>query len=70
MFQREEETRDTMKEMMSLEKKQKRAHIPETEFVTDMKNRDNILEIENLHTNFYTDAGVVRSLRNIIDSIP
>ena len=52
MFQREEETRESMKEMMSLEKKQKRTHIPETEFVTDMKNRDNILEIEDLHTNF------------------
>ena len=32
----------------------------ESEFLTTMKNPDNSLEIEDLHTYFYTEQGVVR----------
>lgn len=70
MFQREEGTKAVTKEMMRLESQQKRKHIPETEFVTDMKNKDNILEIEDLHTYFYTDAGVVKAVNGISIDVP
>ena len=34
----------------------------ESEFVTEMKNPDNILEIEDLHTYFFTDQGIVNGV--------
>ena len=39
--------------MMSLEK-YKHRKAPESEFLTEMKNPENILEIEDLHTFFFT----------------
>ena len=42
----------------------------ESEFVTQMKNPENILEIENLHTYFYTDQGVVRAVNGVSFNVP
>ena len=42
----------------------------ESEFVTEMKNPENILEIENLHTYFYTDQGVVRAVNGVSFNVP
>ena len=38
---------------------------PESEFITRMKNPDNILEIENLHTYFFTEQGVVKAVGGV-----
>lgn len=70
MFQREEGSGAISQEMLRLESRQKRKHIPEAEYVTDMKNKDHILEIEDLHTNFYTDAGVVKAVNGISIAVP
>ena len=37
----------------------------ESEFVTKMKDDANILEIENLHTSFFTEQGVVRAVNGV-----
>ena len=42
----------------------------ESEFVTEMKNPENILEIEDLHTYFYTDQGVVRAVNGVSFNVP
>ena len=42
----------------------------ESEFVTEMKNPENILEIENLHTYFYTDQGVVKAVNGVTFNVP
>ena len=34
----------------------------ESEFISQMKNPDNILEIEDLHTFFFTEQGVVKAV--------
>ena len=34
----------------ALEKKQKRKNVPESEFLTQMHDNNNVLEIDNLHT--------------------
>ena len=57
------------KVMNELEKKKyRRAH--ESEFVTQMKNPDNILEIEDLHTYFFTDQGVVKAVNGVSFDVP
>ena len=43
---------------------------PESEFTTEMKDPDNILEIENLHTYFYTEQGVVKAVNGVSYNVP
>lgn len=57
------------KEMRRLEK-QKNRKVPESEYLTQMKNENDILEIENLHSYFFTDAGVVKAVNGVTFSIP
>ena len=42
----------------------------ESEFLTTMKNPDNILEIEDLHTYFYTEQGVVKAVNGVSYDVP
>ena len=55
--------------MMSLEaKKHRRAK--EQEFLCEMKDENNILEIDDLHTYFFTDQGVVKAVNGVSFNIP
>ncbi len=42
----------------------------ESEYITEMKNPDNILEIEGLHTYFFTEQGVVKAVNGVSFDIP
>ena len=42
----------------------------ESEFLTEMKNDENILEIDNLHTYFFTEQGVVKSVNGVSFDVP
>ena len=53
-----------------LEKKRKRKNVPESEYLTEMKNPENTVEFENLRTYFYTDAGTVKSVDSVSFSVP
>ena len=44
------------------EKQRKRKNVPESEYLTQMKNPENAVEFDNLHTYFFTDTGVVKSV--------
>ncbi len=57
------------KVMKALEKKKYRK-ADESEFVTEMKDKRNILEIEDLHTYFFTDQGVVKAVNGVSFNIP
>lgn len=50
--------------------KLKRVKRTEADYTTVMKSPDNVLEIENLETCFFTDNGVVRSVNNISFNVP
>ena len=43
---------------------------PESEFTTEMKDPENILEIEDLHTFFYTEQGVVKAVNGVSYNVP
>ena len=43
---------------------------PESEFTTEMRDPNNILEIENLHTYFFTEQGVVKAVNGVSYNVP
>ena len=57
------------KEMRRLEKEKRRPKLEE-EYLSEMKGENNILEIENLHSYFFTDQGVVKAVNGVSFSIP
>ncbi len=42
----------------------------ESEYLTKMKNSENILEIDNLHSYFFTEQGVVKAVNGVSFDIP
>ena len=61
--------RENSKIMMALERKKHRK-CDESEFITEMKDERNILEIEDLHTYFFTEGGVVKAVNGVSINIP
>ncbi len=57
------------KEMRRLEKEKNRKKA-ESEYTVTMKNDNNILEIEDLHSYFFTDQGVVKAVNGVSFEIP
>ena len=57
------------KVMKELEKKKYRK-CDESEFITSMDDDANILEIEDLHTYFFTDQGIVKAVNGVSFNIP
>ena len=53
-----------------LDKRYKRKNVPEAEYLTEMHNPANSLEIENLHTHFFTDVGTVKAVDGITFEVP
>ena len=53
-----------------LEKTRKRKNVPESEYLTQMRDPNNAVEFDGLQTNFFTDAGVVRSVDGVSFDIP
>ena len=61
--------KENKKVVMALEK-EKWKKKPESEFTTVMKDENNILEIDNLNTCFFTDQGVVKAVNGVSFNIP
>ncbi len=57
------------KEMRRLEKEKNRKADP-SEYAAEMKDNGNILEVENLHSYFFTDQGVVKAVNGVTFNIP
>ncbi len=61
--------RANAKEMRRLEKAKNRK-APQSEYTTELKDPNNILEVENLHSYFFTDQGVVKAVNGVSFNIP
>ena len=48
-----------------MEKKRNRKRVDPSEYTTQMKNPDNIVEFDNLHTYFFTDIGTVKAVNGV-----
>ncbi|MBO5277334.1 MAG: ABC transporter ATP-binding protein [Clostridia bacterium] len=57
------------KEMRRLEKAKNRKAHP-SEYTTEMKDPNNILEVDGLHSYFFTDQGVVKAVNGVTFNIP
>ena len=57
------------KEMKRLEAYKNRK-APESEFLTQMRDDSNILEIDDLHTFFFTEQGVVKAVNGVSYDVP
>ncbi|NMC52825.1 MAG: ATP-binding cassette domain-containing protein, partial [Chloroflexi bacterium] len=54
----------------ALEKQRNRKNVPESEYLTKMKNPDNVVEFDDLHTYFFTDIGTVKAVDGVTFEIP
>ncbi len=61
--------KENAKSIAYYEKRKKRKVDP-SEYVTQMKDDNNIVEFDNLHTYFFTDTGVVKAVNGATFSIP
>ena len=61
--------KSNLREMKRLEKIKREKRTPE-QFTTVMRSNDNVIEIEDLETYFYTDNGVVKSVNKISFEVP
>ncbi len=53
-----------------LEKKRRRKNVPEQEYLTQMRDKNNAVEFDNLRTCFFTDSGVVQSVDGVSFDVP
>lgn len=63
-------SRENIKITRAYEKKKRRKHVSENEYLTEMRDPSNILEIDDLHTYFFTDAGVSKSVDGVTFEVP
>ena len=52
------------------EKQRKRKNVPESEYLTQMRDPKNAVEFDNLHTYFFTDTGTVKSVDGVTFDVP
>ena len=52
------------------EKQWKRKNVPESEYLTQMRDPGNVVEFEDLHTYFFTDSGTVKSVDGVTFEVP
>ena len=56
--------------MNRYERLRSRENISESEYLSKMKNPESVLEIDNLHTYFFTDTGTVKAVDGVTFDIP
>ncbi len=61
--------KENAKVMKALEKRKHRV-ADESEFISTLKDERNILEIDDLHTYFFTDQGVVKAVNGVSFNVP
>ena len=71
LFKRDEaDLKENRRITGEIEKKRNRKHIPESEYLSTMKNPDNVVEFDNVHTYFFTDIGVVKAVDGVSFEVP
>ena len=63
-------SRQNRKITNALEKQHKRKRVPESEYLTKMKDPNNTVEFDNLHTYFFTDVGTVKAVDGVTFEVP
>ncbi len=62
--------KENAKVMKDFERKMNRRNVPESEYISQMRDERNVVEFDNLHTYFYTDVGTVKAVNGVSFDIP
>ena len=63
-------SKENRKITQKYEKMRNRKNVPREEYTTKMKDPKNVVEFDNLHTYFFTDVGVVKSVDGVTFEVP
>ena len=63
-------SRENRRVTNAYEKQRKRKNVPESEYLTAMRDPRNSVEFDNLHTYFFTDAGTVKAVDGVSFDVP
>lgn len=63
-------SRANRKSMRAYEKRNNRKNVPESEYETTMRDANNVVEFDDLHTYFFTDTGTVKAVDGVTFDIP
>ncbi|MBQ2992120.1 MAG: ABC transporter ATP-binding protein [Clostridia bacterium] len=63
-------SKENMRITREYEKKRTRKNVPESEYLTKMKDPANVVEFDNLHTYFFTDIGTVKAVDGVSFNVP
>ena len=63
-------SRENLKITRRLDKRLARKHVPESEYLTQMRDPGNVVEFDNLHTYFFTDVGTVKAVDGVSFDVP
>ena len=63
-------SKENMRITREYEKKRTRKNVPESEYLTTMKDPANVVEFDNLHTYFFTDIGTVKAVDGVSFDVP
>lgn len=53
-----------------LERQRRKTNVPESHYLTQMKDPENAVEFDNLQVQFFTDSGIVKSVDGVSFSVP
>ncbi|MCK9245722.1 MAG: ABC transporter ATP-binding protein [Anaerolineaceae bacterium] len=54
----------------AIEKQRMRKNVPESEYLTQMRDPNNVVEFDDLHTYFFTDIGTVKAVDGVSFDVP
>ncbi|HHU13127.1 MAG TPA: ABC transporter ATP-binding protein [Clostridiaceae bacterium] len=59
-----------MRVMKEFERKKRRENVDPSEYLTKMRDPNNVVEFDNLHTFFFTDVGTTRAVNGVSFDVP
>jgi len=63
-------SRENRKITNAIEKQRNRKNVPREEYITQMRDPNNVVEFDDLHTYFFTDIGTVKSVDGVSFDVP
>ena len=63
-------SRENRKITNAIERQRNRKHVDPSEYMTQMKDDNNVVEFDNVHTFFFTDIGTVRAVDGVSFNVP
>lgn len=63
-------TKNNLKVTREIEKRRERKNVPVEEYTATMRDSNNVVEFDNLHTYFFTDIGTVKAVDGVTFDVP